>query len=243
MKNNIYKSVILLVGFSLYSSALFAQVELSKFGLSISNWNRTYGDFDERFFFLIPPAEQGGYTAGGLMPSLFAEVNLYKGLAIEGRVGTWSRTFTDISSFQNNLNIEESIKQRIIPLSLTLLYNYTITEKLNAFAGLGVNRYFLQHTVERIVTNGEGSIAPIEFTGNNYGMNFKVGLEYYFTDNLGVGVEGRYNTGSYNKSYTPEFDGGSVSRNIDLKGVELGVSLRYRLSRDVKKSNETKTEN
>lgn len=241
MKSLSFKILILLIFSSSYSSELFAQVQVSKFGFSLSHWNRTYGEVDERFFFINAPSEQGGFTSAALMPAVFAEVNLHKGLALEGRLGVWSYTYTGSSTFANGLVVEESIQQRIIPASLSLIYNIPINEKLSAFAGLGVNRYFLQHTADRNVTTGEGNIAPVEFTGNNYGMNVKLGLEYYFTDNIGLGLEGRYNTGSYNKSYTPDFGGPSVTRNIELSGLEFGVSLRYRLFKMTKITDDTES--
>lgn len=231
MKNYNIKKLILVACFALFALSIQAQIQVSKVGFSVSQWNRTYSDDDERFFFITPPAEQGDYTSSGIMPSLFIEVGLFKGVALEGRIGTWSRTYTDITSFRNDLSIKESIKQRIIPASFTLLYNYGITEKLNVFAGLGVNRYFIQHTVDRVVTNGEGTLPAVDFTGNNYGMNYKFGVDYYFTERLGLGIEGRYNTGSYNKKYVPEFDGSSVTRNIELQGLEVGLSIRFRLSK------------
>ncbi|EKB47904.1 outer membrane beta-barrel protein [Cecembia lonarensis] len=222
------KVLILLACFSLLSTGLTAQVQLSKFGVSLSQWTRNYSEFDERFFFTTPPSEQGGYTASSIMPSIFAEVSIYKGISLEGRIGSWSRTYTDISSF-GNLTIQESLKQRVIPASLSVLYNYSFLDNFNAYAGLGVTRYFIQHEVLRLVPDGSGSVAPQEFSGNNYGINYMIGVEYYFNEKIGVGLEGRFHNGAYNKSFVPEFGANSVTRTIDLKGLEIGISLRYRL--------------
>lgn len=208
-----------------------AQVAFDNVGIGVSYWSRTYSGADERSFMPNYPGDQD-FSKGGVMPYVTAGVSLFEGLGIDGRIGIWTATFTGEQVLSGGLRISESIKQSVIPLTLGVYYSYNdvVPDQVNVFAGAGVNRYFIQNKVERSVTGGEGNVPSRGFNGNDYGYYFKIGAEYMLTDIFSLALDGRYNTGSYDKTYTPEFGAPSVSRNVSLQGLEIGVSLRYKFS-------------
>jgi opacity protein-like surface antigen len=206
-----------------------AQIKLNHVEAGLSYWNRSYSDLDERAF-LINYEEESNYTKGGLMPHLGAQINLYKGLALDGRVGIWTGEFSKDATFGDDLLISEKIDQTIIPVSLGLVYNFdgAFREDLNLFTGAGLNRYFVQNKVERTSTGGENSSK--NFNGNNYGVHFKAGLEYLLTSHLGLALEARYNAGYYNLNFQESTDAAYRLEKVSLRGLEAGLSLRYRFS-------------
>ncbi|WP_158860002.1 outer membrane protein, partial [Lunatibacter salilacus] len=197
-------------------------------GLGVSYWNRTYSGADERSFLPNYPSD-GDFSQDGLMPFVSAGVNLFEGLGVDGRIGIWSGTFAGEQVLAGGLRINESIKQMVIPLTVGVYYAYkdVVRDQVNLFAGAGVNRYFVQNKAERNVSGGEGDVPSRTFNGNDYGFYGKLGAEYNLNEYLSVALEGRYNTGSYDKTYTPEFGAPSVTRNVSLQGLEIGLSLRY----------------
>jgi len=212
-----------------------AQLGISKFSIGYSQWIRAYDGSDERVFFSSAYNPAVDFTQKAGMPTVSTELRLYKGLGLEGRLGLWKYTFENEFSFGDDV-IQESITQRIIPGSLNLLYNAEITPRLSFYGGAGVNRYFIQETVGRTVTPGEGTVEPTTFTGNNYGWNNQLGLEFWITNNIGLAIEGRQHFGSYRKTYIPTTDAAAVTSKIDLKGLEFGASLRYRVGSQKKSS-------
>jgi len=219
----------------------FAQLGISKFSIGYSQWNRTYDGSDERVFFSTQYNPEVDFKQKAGMPTVSGELRLYKGLGLEGRLGFWKYNFQKDFKFKDD-DITESINQRIIPASLNLVFNTDVTPWLSLYAGAGMNRYFLQETVERKVSPGTGSIEPQTFTGNNYGWNNKLGAEFWFSGNFGLAIEGRYHFGKYNKSLVPGAGETPVSYAIDLSGLEIGASLKYRLAPRSKKSKATTSE-
>lgn len=208
-----------------------AQVAFDHVGLGVSYWNRSYSGADERSFLPSYPGD-GDFSKGGVMPFLSAGVSLYEGLGVDGRIGIWTGSFSGEQVLSGGLRINESIKQTVIPLTLGVYYSYNdlVPDQVNLFAGAGVNRYFIQNRAERSVSEGEGNIPSRTFNGNDYGFYFKLGGEYMLNETFSLALEGRYNTGSYDKTYTPEFGAPSVTRNVSLQGLEIGVSVRYKFS-------------
>lgn len=206
-----------------------AQVSFDHLGLGVSYWNRSYSGADERSFLANYPGD-GSFNQGGVMPFLSAGIILYEGFGVDGRIGFWSATFSGEDVFTGGLRITESIKQSVVPLTLGVYYSYNdvVPEKINLFAGAGINRYFIQNTAQRSVSEGEGDVPSRTFNGNDYGFYGKLGAEYMLSGSISAVLDARYNTGSYDKRYTPEFGGTSVSRNISLKGLEVGLSFRYK---------------
>ena len=225
MKKSLICSLLVLA----FAGATYAQLSIRKFSLGYSQWNRAYDGSDERVFFSSAYNPAVDFTQKSGMPTVSGELQLYKGLGLEGRLGLWKHTFENSFEFGDD-QISERISQRIIPGTVNILYNAEITPRLNFYGGIGVTRYFLQEKVERKVTPGAGSIDPTTFTGNNYGWNNQLGIEYWFSGNFGVAIEGRQHYGKYDKSYIPVTDGAPVTTTIDLRGLEVGVSLRYRLT-------------
>lgn len=206
-----------------------AQVAFDHVGVGVSYWNRSYSGPDERSFLPNYPGD-GGFNQGGVMPFVSAGVYLYDALGIDGRIGYWSGTFTGEEVLGGGIfRINESIKQQVIPLTLGLYYAYNelFPDQMNVFVGAGVNRYFIQNKVERSVSSGEGNVPSRTFNGNDYGFYGKLGVEYMITDLFSVALDARYNTGSYDKIYTPEVGAPSETRNISMQGLDVGLSLRY----------------
>lgn len=208
-----------------------AQVTFDHLGLGVSYWNRSYSGVDERSFLPNYPGDLD-FSQGGVMPFLSAGVSLYEGFGVDGRIGIWSANFTGEQVLSGGLRINESIKQTVIPLTVGVYYAYNdlVPDELHVFAGAGVNRYFIQNKAERSVTGGEGDVPSRAFNGNDYGFYGKLGAEYMLNEIFSLVLEGRYNTGSYDKTFTPEFGAPSVTRNVSLQGLEIGLSLRYKFA-------------
>lgn len=227
---NIKKIFGLTLGmFMMMALPSIAQVAFDHVGLGVSYWNRTYSGADERSFLPNYPGDVD-FSNGGVMPFVSAGVSLFEGLGVDGRIGIWSGSFTGEQVLSGGLRINESIKQLIIPLTVGIYYAYNdfIPDQVNVFAGAGVNRYFIQNRAERSVTGGEGNVPSRTFNGNDYGFYGKLGAEYMLNETFSVALEGRYNTGNYDKTYIPEFGAPSVTRDISLQGLEIGLSVRYK---------------
>lgn len=174
------------------------------------------------------------------MPFLSAGIMVYEGFGVDGRIGFWSATFSGEDVFTSGLQIKESIKQTVVPLTLGVYYSYkdVVPEKINIFAGAGINRYFIQNTSQRSVSEGEGDVPSLTFNGNDYGFYGKFGAEYMLSGNISAVLDARYNTGRYDKKYIPEFGGTSVTRNISLMGLEVGLSFCYKFGVGNKETDE-----
>lgn len=210
------------------AGSAFAQIQINHFGAGLSYWHRMYSGIDERGF-LVNYQEAPGYSSAALMPTLSAEVNLIQGLALDGRIGLWSSTFIGEGISEDGANIQEELDQRIIPVAFGIVYTFRhiVPDIFNAYVGGGGNRYYIQNTMERTILNAAGSVPPQVFTGNNFGAYVKAGIEYMIAPNLGVALEGRYNTGSYNQVHIPEPEASPEPIRVSLQGVEAGLSLRY----------------
>lgn len=228
MKKFIVSTGLALLSFTISSHA---QVKLNNIGAGISYWERSYDGVDERAF-LRGYDSSKGFDQGGFMPHIGAELGILGGLGIDGRVGIWSGKYENETRFGNGLVIAEEIKQTIIPVSLGLVYRFDalLGEQWNMFAGAGLNRYFVQNKVSRTVTGGEGANSAETFSGNDYGANVKAGVEFMLTEALGLSLEGRVNTGSYDQKFQAAEDGPVQNYEVSLKGIEVGLSLKYRFS-------------
>ena len=215
--------------FSLGQSA-FSQIRINQVGVGISSWTRTYAGADERSL-LIEGGQSTDFKPSSALPYLFVEVGVVGNLSLEGRVGVWTNTFTGTSALGSNIVVNETIVQRVTPLSFGVNYTLAIPENNNFFvhAGAGLNKYYLQNEVSRQVTGTSGTVTPVIFAGNNNGFYAKMALEYRFTEKLGLSLQGRYNSGQYNQTYKESADAALSSREISLKGFEVGLSLSYRL--------------
>ncbi len=208
----------------------FAQVQINNFGAGVSYWHRIYQGVDERSV-LINYQQEAQFRSGALMPTISAEVKLIDELAIDGRIGLWSSTFTGEGTSEQGAIIREEIDQRIIPIAVGGVYTFRhmLPDIFNAFVGAGINRYYIRNSMERIVFNAGGSLPEQVSTGNNFGMYGKIGIEYMVVPNLGLALEGRYNTGSYNQVSVTAPNLPPEPVKVSLQGVEVGISLRYNM--------------
>lgn len=207
-----------------------AQIEMNNFGAGLSYWHRLYSGVDERSF-LIDNQQEVAFRPGALMPTVSAEVKLIGELAIDGRIGLWSTTFTGEGTSAQGAIIREEIDQRIVPLAVGGVYTFrhVLPDIFNAFVGAGINRYYIRNSMERIVYNAGGSMPAQVFTGNNLGFYGKLGVEYMIVPQLGLALEGRYNTGSYNQVRITAPNSSPEPVKVSLQGLEVGISLRYSL--------------
>ncbi|MCY2687785.1 outer membrane beta-barrel protein [Salinimicrobium sp. TH3] len=224
------KNILLVICLGFFSFSSIAQVKLNNISAGASYWHRTYSEQNEKFFLISYDANED-FTQGGVMPHLGAELNLFQNLALDARVGYWTADYEAQGKF-GELRLDEKIEQTIIPVSAGLVYRFPnlVREDLNLFVGAGMNRYFIQNKVSRTITGGTGTNEEDTFSGNSYGVNAKAGLEYYFTDALGLALETRYNAGYYNQTFQAVTTEEPVRERVSVRGLEVGLSLRYRFS-------------
>ncbi|MGY6560104.1 MAG: hypothetical protein ACXIT9_12565 [Nitritalea sp.] len=205
----------------------YAQVALTRIGIGVSHWERSYDGADE-FSAMFQPLNATS-SSSTVIPSIFAQVNLIGGFGVEGRFGLYSASFEGSSVF-TGFTITESIEQRILPFSYGLVYDLPLSERWTAMLGAGFNTFTIRNEITRTVTGAEGSTGPNTFTGRQTAAYVRGALEYMVTDNIGLGLDLRYNTGAYNQVSRPEPGAAPVTREISLAGVEVGLSVRYRFS-------------
>ena len=230
---SVYLSIIFVLGLTLSSSA---QIGIAKFNVGYSQWTRYYSGNDERIFFSTNPDAIENFTSKSSMPTISAELSLLKGLTkfgsdwigVEGRIGQSKFDFSNKFEFDGK-TVNEGISQRVIPFSVSVIYHAEIASWLSFYAGTGMNMYNFQETVTRTVSSGEGSIDPRTFTALSYGWTNQIGAEFWVLPRVAIGIEGRQHYGSYNK-FRPLGGGEAERLKIDLRGLEFGASVRYRLS-------------
>lgn len=232
MKSYFKYIVLALIGLSFQSTELFAQIRINQIGIGVSSWTRTYDALDERNL-LVDGSNTDDFKPSSSLPNVFIEVGVFKNLGIEGRLGVWDNTFSGRTTLGSTIVVEETIIQRITPLSGGLNYTLSIPNNENFFLhlGAGITKFYIQNEVSREVTGTDGTVRPLVFAGNNNGFYGKVGLEYRFTENLGLMLQGRYNSGQYYQRYKPTLDSDFLREEVSLQGFEVGVALTYRLEK------------
>ncbi|MBD8490053.1 outer membrane beta-barrel protein [Echinicola sp. CAU 1574] len=230
------KKYIALFGLIFVFTAIFfnpavAQIEFNHLGIGVSYWNRSYGDLDERFF-LGNEDMNGDFTKGSLMPTLSVELGIAGGLALDTRLALWLAKFEGEEQVIGGPVLSLKNKQLIVPFSLGLVYNFDdlVDDKLNASIGAGANRYYIKNKVERVASDGDGSIETNTFEGGSFGLHLKGGLEIVLSSTLGLAFEGRYNMGSYNQLYASEVGQAPQDYQVDINGIEVGIYLTYNFS-------------
>lgn len=208
----------------------FAQIEINNFGAGLSYWHRNYSGVDERSF-LIDDQKGTPFKPGALMPTVSAELRIIGEMAVDGRIGLWSNTVVSEGTSLEGALIREQIDQRIVPVSLGAVYTFRhiIPDIFNAYAGVGGSRYYIRNSMERIVYNAGGSLPTQVFKGNNLGFYGKVGLEYMIAPQIGLVIEGRYHTGSYNQVRITPPNTLLEPVKVSLQGIEAALGLRYSL--------------
>ncbi|UJP64450.1 hypothetical protein [Mongoliitalea daihaiensis] len=219
------KKIILVCAFALIAQLGMAQVQLSRVGFGLSAWNRAA---DGEFASMFQP-QNSNSSSRSVIPSLFATLDLYKGIGVEGRVAISNATYTGESEFPT-FTITDEISQRIIPLSFGAVYHRGLAEGISLGLGAGVNTYYIQNEVTRTVVGIPGSSGPATFNGRSLGAYVKLAGEYMLSEAIGVGLDLRYNTGNYNLVSRPEPGAAAQTNQVSLAGIEIGISLRYRIS-------------
>lgn len=228
---NLYIYLVLAFGF--LSMNAEAQIKLNHLGGGVSNWERSYSGDSENAF-LTGYEYDRDFTVGGAMPYLTAEVGFFPNFGADVRVGVWSADFNDGANFGQGLTIEETIDQTIIVVSGGIVFRWgnMLRDRLDIVTGLGINRYFIQNRVRRVVFGDAPSTTNERFSGNNYGSYLRAGLEFKITQQLAIGLEGRYNTGGYKQTYQPTGSDVPVKYQVSVQGTEYGVSFLYRFDYD-----------
>src|SRR5690606_17763595 len=220
--------VIALIIWIFVSLPTFAQIQVNNFGAGLSYWHRNYNGPDERSF-LINYQPDAPFRAGALMPTISAELGLIGELALDGRIGLWSFNFTGEGTSEQGAIIREEIDQRSTPLAVGGVYTFrhVLPDIFDAFIGAGMNRYYIRNSMERIVYNAGGSLPTQTFSGNNLGFYGKIGVEYMVVPQLGLALEGRYNSGSYNQVRIAGQNSTAEPVKVSLQGLEVGIGVRY----------------
>jgi hypothetical protein len=232
MKNYKY-TLLLALGLILAIPSLQAQIRINQIGFGVSSWTRTYDGADERKL-LLEGSQSSDFKPSAALPYVFMEVGVLGNLGIEGRLGIWDNTFSGRTTLgADKIVVEESIVQRVTPLTVGLNYTFSIPNNENFFLhlGAGITKYYIQNEVSRTVTGTDGTVAPIIFAGNNNGFYAKAALEYRVTENLGFSVQGRYNSGQYVQNVREKVGSDISSYEVSLQGFEVGVAVSYRLEK------------
>jgi hypothetical protein len=228
------KFAILLVILAVFTTTRtsFAQIRIKSIDVGAGVFTRAYDGNDETRMFSVfdidgVPSIEGIRTSTQLLPSIGAEVGLADWLSLDARIGFLNKEFT-ASQVLTGITIEETISQRILPVSVGVKWisGDLFVDRIAYFAGAGINRYFVQNRVQRVIIGGEGSVLPATYAGNNYGAYFQAGVDYLFDNNLSIGIDGRYHTGNYVQNYT-NTEGRRVSLKVPIQGFEFGLVLKY----------------
>jgi hypothetical protein len=234
----------LLISFTSAYQPLMAQIKIDNISIGSSVWLRTYNTPDERSVLVNPPSENG-QTNPMVMVHLGAEIGLFKGFGIQTRVGYGSNKYSSTQELGGFIR-EEKLNQTIIPGSVGLMYKFPLnifeSNKNSGFSKAtkrpqndwllsisgGLNRYFLQHQISRTINQDEGSIAPSNYNGNNYGGYAQLGIQKLLGESFSISLDTRYNTGEYfQKVYSESMDGEFVRNKISIQGLEFGLRLAY----------------
>lgn len=218
-----------------------AQVSFKEVGLGTSYWLRIYNTPDETSV-LANGSLENGDPSGVIVPNLFGVLELNKSFALRGSVGLAQKNYESRLTL-GELNRIEQIKQTIIPVGLNLDYSIPLSKSKEESSegdedefdnspklllGVGINRFFIQHDINRSVINGEGTLPSTRFSGNDFGVNFMIGVYSPLTKSTSILIFSRYNSGEYNhKIYQDNAPGVYSIQNISLRGLEFGVAFGF----------------
>lgn len=250
--------IILFLSTGLFSFSN-AQIVFDEMGVGTSYWIRTYATPDENVL-LTTPLTVNGESNPVLVSYIYGRVKFGKFLGIRGKLGLAQDSYESLTIL-GNLERNEKLSQTIIPAGLLLDFSIPLGKKssegkdskeadsedsdsfeksdnsgsklkTHLIGGVGLNRYFIQHTISRDVSGGDGSIPDSRFSGNDYGITAMVGISNQISDKIILTVFSQYNSGSYNhRVYSEEVPGSYDVENISLKGLEFGLSLAYKFGK------------
>lgn len=252
------KKIFILIVVQLISlSQLKAQIVFDQAGLGVSYWIRTYSTPDEHIL-LANPIAGNGENNPVIVPHLMGRLRLGKYFGLKGKIGFAQDSYTSTQVLGNRIR-NEKIAQSIIPTGLMLDFSLPLKSgkksskaeeekddssktdkseilssdsKLNLVGGIGINRYFIQHTFYREVIGGDGSISGAKFSGNDFGLGAMIGVGYQLAPRVILTVFSQYNTGTYlHRLYSEESIGSYETKTISIEGVEFGFSLGYKLGK------------
>jgi hypothetical protein len=243
------KKILILVIIQLISlNQLKAQIVFDEVGLGVSYWLRSYSTPDERILLINPPSQNGEINPV-IVPHLFGRLRLGEYFGLRGKIGFAQDSFNSFQELGNSVRYEK-IEQTIIPTGLMIDFSIplkkgeiaesksdeseevVIDSKFNLVGGIGVNRYFIQHTFSREVLGSDGSISDAKFSGNDFGIGVMLGLSYQLATRIILTAFSQYNSGTYlHRLYSEELIGSYETKIISIKGVEFGFSLGYNLSK------------
>jgi hypothetical protein len=246
------KYIKLLLVVFLFPFSLHAQVVFSEVGGGLSSWTRFYSSPDETIL-LVNPSQKNGSTTTVVMPSIYAKVDLGKTFNLRGRVGYAQNSFKS-SLILGDLARNEELVQTILPAEISLEfriplsresdkssdanledlnlkdYNSKMGSNSHIIAGIGLSRYFIQHSFSRNVIGGEGPLAKSKFSGNDFGLTAILGYSRLISDRIVFTFLSQFNTGSYDhRLYSEDVIGSYEVKNISLQGLEFGVIVGYKL--------------
>jgi len=246
------KYIKLLLVVFLFPLSIHAQVVFSEVGGGLSSWTRFYSSPDETIL-LVNPSQKNGSTNTAVLPSVYGKVDFGKTFSLRGRVGYAQNSFKT-SLILGDLVRNEELVQTILPIGMSLEFriplsneskksseanledsdqkDYTskISSNSHLIGGIGLSRYFIQHSFSRDVIGGEGSLAESKFSGNDFGLTAMVGYSKLISDRIVLTFFSQFNTGSYDhRLYSEEVIGSYEVKNISLQGLEFGVTLGYKL--------------
>jgi hypothetical protein len=237
-----------------------AQVVFDQIGVGTSYWIRTYSTPDENVLLNNPPTENGKSNPV-IVPHIFARVKLGEFFGLRGKLGLAQDSYQSSVIFLIDQVRIEKVSQTIIPAGLLLDFSIPIgsktsggknskeadsensgssekaegsgsKSKTNLVGGVGVNRYFIQHTFSREVIGGEGSLPESKFSGNDFGITGMIGISNQISDRVVLTAFSQYNSGSYNhRVYSEAVTGAFDVKTISLQGLEFGISLGYKLGK------------
>jgi hypothetical protein len=253
MKKLIFLFLLSVLGISFSN----AQVVFDQIGVGTSYWIRTYSTPDENVLLNNPPTENGKSNPV-IVPHIFARVKLGEFFGIRGKLGLAQDSYQSSVIFLIDQVRIEKVSQTIIPAGLLLDFSIPIglktsggknskeadsdssvagdesEEKSKTFlvGGVGINRYFIQHTFSREVIGGEGSLPESKFSGNDFGVSGMIGISNEISDRVVLTAFSQYNSGSYNhRVYSEAVTGAFDVKTISLQGLEFGFSLGYKLGK------------
>lgn len=250
--------LLLLIGTSTIAST-YAQVVFEQVGFGTSYWMRSYSTPDEKVLLTNPPVENGELNSV-IVPHIFGRVKLGEFFGLRGKVGFAQDSYQS-SLVLGELIRNEKVSQTIIPAGLLLDFSIPIGSKSNGvessknsdsgdssssvqaedsefesktflIGGIGINRYFIQHTFSREVIGGEGSLPESKFSGNDFGLTAMAGISNQVSKRVILTLFAQYSDGSYkHRVYSEEVIGAYDVKTISLQGLEIGLSLGYKLGK------------
>jgi hypothetical protein len=246
------KYIKLLLVVFLLPLSLDAQVVFSEFGGGLSSWTRVYSSPDESIL-LVNPSQEQGKSNTVIVPTIYGKVDLGRTFGLRGRIGYAQNSFQS-SLILGDLTRNEKLVQTILPVGFALEFKLPfskvtgqssesnsedsdqkdvskeISAKSHFIGGIGLSRYFIQHSFTREISGGEGSLAGSKFSGNDFGLTAMIGYSKLISERIIFTLFSQFNSGSYDhRLYSEDVSGAYDVKNISLRGLEVGITVGFKL--------------